>query len=66
METEKSLEVSLLIDLFVALDVVTNSKVGPAFEADTTFRVFAHFGHVLLDVLQRRNRAYTFSQSSIP
>lgn len=58
IEIEKSLEVSLFIDLLVALDVITNSKVGPAFEADTAFRVFAHFGHVLLDVLQRRNRAY--------
>jgi hypothetical protein len=66
METEKSSEVSLLINFFIALDVITHSKVSPAVEADTTLRVFAHFGHVFLDVLQRRNRAYTFSQSSMP
>lgn len=44
-------EVSLLEDFLVALDVVANGKVGPAIEADTTFRVFAHLCYVLLDVL---------------
>lgn len=51
MKPKGGSQVSLLIYFLVALDVVANGKVGPAIEADTTFRVFAHLRHVLLDVL---------------
>lgn len=47
-----SSQVALLEDFFVAPDVIANLKVGPALEADTTFGIFAHFGHVLLDILE--------------
>ena len=49
---------SLLMDLFVALDVVSGLEVSPAFEAHTTFGVFAHLGYVLLDILERGKGAY--------
>lgn len=52
-------QISLLVDIFVALNTVTGGKGRPAVKADTTFSVFAHFGHVLLDVLQRSHRAWS-------
>lgn len=51
MKPKCRLQVSLLEDFLIALDMVANGKVGPAIEADTTFRVFAHLRYVLLDVL---------------
>lgn len=42
---------ALLEDLFVALDMIADSKVGPSFEGDTALGVLAHFSNVLLDVL---------------
>ena len=45
------------MNLFITLDVIANGKLGPVFEIDTTFRIFSHFGHVFLDVLQRGDRA---------
>ena len=50
---DRGSQISLLVDILVALDTVTRSKGRPAVKANTTFGVFAHFGHVLLDVLQR-------------
>ena len=38
--------------------MVTDGKASPAFEADTTFCVLTHFGHVLLDVLEGIYGAY--------
>lgn len=55
MKKDKS-QVSFLVDLLVALDMVSNSKVGPVLKGDTTLGVFAHFGHVLLDVFEGRHR----------
>ena len=48
---------ALLGDLFVALNVVTDCEVGPVFEGDTALGIFAHFGHVLLNVLEGRHCA---------
>lgn len=45
-------EISLFVDLLVALDVVANSKVGPAFKTHTAFGVLAHLRNVFLDVLE--------------
>lgn len=54
-EREIRSEISLFVDLLVALDVVANSKVGPAFETHTTFGVLAHLCNVFLDVFEGCN-----------
>lgn len=51
------LEVSLLIDVLIALDVIADSEVGPALEAHTALGVLAHFGDIFLDVLEGRESA---------
>lgn len=51
-------QMTLFEDLFVALDVIADGKVGPAFESDTALGILAHFGNVLLDVLQRGHSAW--------
>jgi hypothetical protein len=38
--------------------VVADCETGPVFEADTALGVLAHFGHVLLDVLERGDCAW--------
>ena len=48
---------TLLENLFVTLNVIADGKVGPAFKGNTTLSVLAHFGNVLLDVLQRGHGA---------
>jgi hypothetical protein len=49
---------ALLGDFFVTLDVVADCEAGPVLEADTALGVLAHFGHVLLDVLERGDCAW--------
>lgn len=46
------LEMSLLEDFLVALDLVADSELSPVFKRNTALGVFAHLGHVFLDVLQ--------------
>lgn len=58
----ESSQVALLEDLFVALDVVAHGKVDPALEADTALGVFAHFGHVFLDIFERGDGAWLKGQ----
>ena len=48
---------SLLKDLFVALDMIAHCEFRPVFESDTALCILAHLGDVLLDVLERNNRA---------
>lgn len=43
---------SLLEDFLVALDLVADSELSPVFKRNTALGVFAHLGHVFLDVLQ--------------
>lgn len=49
---EERLEMSLLEDFLVALDLVADSELSPVFKRNTALGVFAHLGHVFLDVLQ--------------
>lgn len=50
-------QVAFLKSFFVTLDVIPDCKVGPALEANTAFGVFARFGHVFLDILERSDSA---------
>lgn len=50
-------QITLLRDLFVALDMVTRCEICPVFEGDTTFCVFAHFDDIFLHVLEGSHRA---------
>jgi hypothetical protein len=51
-------QIPLLIRPLKALDVIAGLEVGPVLKSDTALGVFAHFGDVLLDVLQGRNGTY--------
>ena len=42
----------LLHDLFVRLDLIADLEIRPGFEAHAALGALAHFGDVLLDVLE--------------
>jgi len=45
-------QIPLLVRALKALNMIAGLEVRPVLEADTALCVFAHFGNVLLDVLQ--------------
>lgn len=53
------LQFSLLLDLFVQLQLIVDLEVFKVFEANATFSALAHFLDVLFDVLERVDFAYT-------
>jgi hypothetical protein len=51
-QDSRFLEITLLKDLFIALDMIANSEVSPALESNTALGIFAHLGDILFDVLK--------------
>lgn len=51
-------QIPLLVQLLIRLNLITNLKVGPAYESHATLPALLHLLHILLDVLEGFEFAY--------